>query len=414
MAVAGLRGTGNFGTDERPKNFRETILFMNPNGSAPIFALTSKAKKRTTDDPEFSWWNEPSGHVRLQVNGSHGSTVTLINVDSADPDASTLSAQYGTAGHLKPGDVLQAEIAQASDTASYAAELVEVKSVISDTQFVVARGVAGTTPATIGDNAYLTLIGSAYAEGTSAPRGVSRNPIKFYNYTQIFKDAFELTGTVDQTRARTGEPWSNDKKRKTYDHARAIEMSMLYGRRYETTGDNGKPKRYFGGLRTFIPTSRSTIFTSEPTTLSFLDAVYPVFDYDTAAGNSRIVFAGNGALNSFNKMIQRDTNSVIYYQGGEKVYGMQFNKFVLPQGELMIKSHPLLNVHPAFTNTMWVLDFDAIKYVAMKGRDTRAFNDTQNKDEDVRRGHYMTECSLELDYGGLTCAYLGNFTVANS
>lgn len=27
MAVAGLRGTGDWGTDERPKNFREMILW---------------------------------------------------------------------------------------------------------------------------------------------------------------------------------------------------------------------------------------------------------------------------------------------------------------------------------------------------------------------------------------------------
>jgi hypothetical protein len=43
--VAGLRGTGDWGTSERPTNFRERILFISPNGNAPIFALTSKAGK---------------------------------------------------------------------------------------------------------------------------------------------------------------------------------------------------------------------------------------------------------------------------------------------------------------------------------------------------------------------------------
>jgi hypothetical protein len=49
--IAGLRGTGDWGTDERPKSFREGILRFNPNGTAPIFALSSKAKKRTVTDP---------------------------------------------------------------------------------------------------------------------------------------------------------------------------------------------------------------------------------------------------------------------------------------------------------------------------------------------------------------------------
>ena len=76
--------------------------------------------------------------------------------------------------------------------------------------------------------AAFTLLGSAYAEGTAAPRAVSRNPVKFFNYTQIFKNTYELSGTADNTDVRTGSPWSNDKKRKMFDHARGIELSMLF------------------------------------------------------------------------------------------------------------------------------------------------------------------------------------------
>ena len=108
-AVAGLRSTGDFGTDERPKNFREMIMFRNPNGASPIFSLTSRAKKRTTDDPEFSWWDEPNVNVRLQSSASHGSSETTINVDSTDPSASAADAQWGLATHLKPGDLLRVE-----------------------------------------------------------------------------------------------------------------------------------------------------------------------------------------------------------------------------------------------------------------------------------------------------------------
>ena len=44
-AFAGLRGTGDWGTDERPKNFRELILWANPNCRAPLFALMARMKK---------------------------------------------------------------------------------------------------------------------------------------------------------------------------------------------------------------------------------------------------------------------------------------------------------------------------------------------------------------------------------
>lgn len=406
-AVAGLRASSDVGTDERPKNFREMILFRNPKGTSPIFALTSRAKKKVVDDPEFAWWEEPNVNVRLQVNGSHASGLTTITVDSPDPTAANADRQWGLATHLKPGDLLQVETTQ---TSAYDQEWVMVTGVLSETSFTVQRGVAGSTPATIPDDTFLTLMGSAYAEGTDAPIAVSRNPIKYNNYTQIFKDTYELSRTADKTKYRTGDLWSNDKKRKTFDHSRGIEWAILYGRKFETTGTNGKPLRFMGGLRSFIPPSRTTVFGVAVTVNTFLDAVYRVFDYDTGAGDERIVFAGNAALNSLNKVIQADANSDINYQGVFEIFGMNFNRFVTPQGTLYIKTHPLMNVHGLYERSMFVLDFDSIKYVHLKDSDTKNKDDVQSKSEDVRRGFYQTECSLMVDRGGLTCAYLGNIS----
>jgi len=404
-AVAGLRASADVGTDERPKSFREMILFRNPKGSAPIFALTSRAKKKSVTDPEFAWWDEPNGNVRLQVNGSHAAGVTTINVDSSDPDSTNADRNWGLATHLKPGDLLQVEKTE-SDVMDN--ELLEVVSVASATSFTVLRGAAGSTPATISDDAWLTLMGSAYAEGTDAPQAVSRNPIKYYNYTQIFKNTYELSKTADKTTYRTGDLWSNDKKRKTFDHSRDIEWAILYGRRHETTGSNGKPKRYMGGLRSFIPDSRTTIFGSPVTVSTFLDAIYRVFDYDTGAGDERIAFCGNLALNSLNKVIQADSNTDIQYDGVFEVYGMNFRRFITPQGSIFLKTHPLLNVHDKYSRSMFILDFDSIRYVHLKDRDTKVKDDVQTESEDVRRGFLQTECSLMVDRGGLTCAYLGN------
>lgn len=408
-AVAGLRASADVGTDERPKSFREMILFRNPKGSAPIFALTSRAKKKSVTDPEFAWWDEPNGNVRLQVNGSHASGVTTINVDSSDPDATNADRNWGLATHLKPGDLLQVEKTE-SDVMDN--ELLEVVSVASATSFTVIRGAAGSTAATISDDSWLTLMGSAYAEGTDAPQAVSRNPIKYYNYTQIFKNTYELSKTADKTTYRTGDLWSNDKKRKTFDHSRDIEWALLYGRRHETTGSNGKPKRYMGGLRSFIPDSRTTIYGSPVTVSTFLDAIYRVFDYDTGAGDERIAFCGNLALNSLNKVIQADSNTDIQYDGVFEVYGMNFRRFITPQGSIFLKTHPLLNVHDKYSRSMFILDFDSIRYVHLKDRDTKVKDDVQTESEDVRRGFLQTECSLMVDRGGLTCAYLGNITDA--
>lgn len=407
--IAGLRGTGNWGTDERPKNFRESILWMNPNGSAPLFALTAKAKKRTVDDPEFSWWDEPNNIYRLQVNGALGASDTTVVVDTADPTATTLSAAWGTATHLKAGDLLMVE--PSADNATFNPEVIEVVSVSSDTTFTVKRGRAGTSAGSISNDAYLLMIGSSYAEGTAAPQAVSRNPIKYYNYTQIFKDSYELSGTADETATRVGSSWSNDKKRKMFDHALKIEMSMLFGQRSETTGDNGKPLRTMGGIRSQIPSETTTVFGSAVTVSSFLDAVYKVFNWDSPAGDERMAFCGNLALNELNKVVQSNSNTEIQFGGVVETYGMKFREFVLPQGRILLRTHPLLNRHPTlYGKSMWLLDFGSINYVAMKNRDTKTRDNVQNDDEDVKRGYIQTECSIQLDRGGLTCGYLGNIS----
>jgi len=408
--VAGLRGTGNWGTDERPQNYRESILFYSPNGNAPIFALTSKAgKKKSVDDPQYHWWAEGQNLVRLQVNGALASGDTTVTVDSADPTSSTMDALYGTATHLKEGDLLLVE--PTSDNVTFDHELLRVTEVLSDTQFTVERGVGGTSAAVISNDQYLLLIGSSYAEGTAAPDAVSRNPIKFTNYIQIFKDAYELTGTADVTRARTGSAWSNDKKRKMFDHARGIELSMMFGRANETTGSNGKPLRYMSGIRQQLPAANVTVFSSAVDFATFADAVAPVFDFDIGGGDTRIGFAGNTAMIELAKVFAAETGVSINVQPPFKMWGMNFQEFVLPQGRLLMKTHPLMSQHTLYQKSMFILDFASIKYVTMKGRpDGRAYDDVQAKDEDVRRGYIQTDCSVMVDGGGLSCAYLGNIS----
>lgn len=407
MAVAGLRGTGDWGTDERPKDFRGQILFVRPNGNAPIFALSSRAGKKTVTDPEYNWWAEPNNLIRLTVNGALGSGDTTVVVDSVDPTASTLEALYGVAQHLKPGDQLLVE--PSSDNATFDHEVIEVTSVLSDTTFTVSRGAQGTTAAAIGNDASLLLIGSAYGEGTAAPSARSRNPVKYSNYVQIFKDSYEITGTVDKTTARTGDAWSNDKKRKSFDHARNIEMALLFGRKNESTDSNGKPKRTMDGLRPQV--ANVTVFGSAVTISSFETAIAPNFDFDAGGSdNTRIAFAGNTARLEMGKVLQAATAATIEIGPVVKMWGMEFEEWRTPLGRILFKTHPLMSQHPLYKKSAFILDFAAIKYITLPGRDTRTKDDVQNKDEDVRRGFIQTDCSLMVDAGGLTCGYLGNIS----
>lgn len=402
-AVAGLRGTGDWGTDERPKNFRELIMWRNPNGNSPLTALTSKISSESLNDPEFNWWDESNDLIRLQVNGEISAISTNVVVDSADPDATNPGFTYGIATHLKPGDLLMVE---KTEVATMDNEIIQVLTVTSATAFTAGRAAAGSTGAIIPDDAYLTKLGSAYAEGSDAPEASSRNPTKYTNLCQIFKTAYEITNTANLTKARTGELLANEKKRKVFDHSRDIELSLMFGQKFETTGANGKPLRYMGGLREFIPTDTTTIFAASTTLTQYMDAVSPLFDWDTMAGDERILFCGNGYLNTLNRFANLHGD----VQFGEviKAYGMNLRRLTLPQGTLFIKTHPLMNRHPVYRNSAFLIDFSALKYRYL--RDTKAQNDIQNPGSDTKKGQWLSEISLEVRHGGLTCGYHGNFT----
>lgn len=410
MAVAGLRGTGDWGPDERPKNFRELILWRNPNGMTPIFALTARIAKESTDDPEFIWWTEPNDIVRLQVEGALNNVATTVVIDSPDPSVASPKLNWGVASHLKEGDLLMVE--PAADAAVFAPEMIRVVSVTNDTTFVVVRGAAGTTAAAIADEGWLLLIGSSYAEGTRAPLANSRNPFKYNNYTQIFKDTYELTGTAAETHIRTGDPVKNDKKRKTFDHARAIEMALLFGQKSETVGSNGKPQRTTDGIRKFIAAGNTTVFTAAYDLQDVLDAISPVFDFDTEAGDTRIAFVGNGVLNALNYRMANSSGQTairINYDAKASVWGMNFTEVITPQGRILMKTHPLMNRHPLYRNSMMILDFSALKWRPLRNRDTKFKDNVQHNDEDTQKGLWMTEAGLEVWHGGLTLGWIGGF-----
>ena len=261
-----------------PRNFVNTFCGTSLTGKLPLTALMSKMGSEKLTDPEFSWWEE---------------LLTVTRVTSDATGASATSTTIGLTGGglaLVPGDLLQVEKA---DSIVHDNEIVEVSSVTSDTSIVVRRGQCGTVAAATGVSASFTRMSTRFAEGTGAPGSATRNPTKFYNYAQIFKTAYEITRTADQTTARTGNARQNDKKRKA-------RMTMLL--RWNLRISSGVGTRLLAltasrcvlrGLRSFL-TSNVKVYTTAPTMNSLIDALSPMFDYTADAGNERIGFCGNG------------------------------------------------------------------------------------------------------------------------
>lgn len=394
-SIAGLRSSGDFGTGERPRNFRELILWRDPNGSAPLTALMSKMRKETVDDSEFNWWEEEMKAIRVKVSATitaGATTVALITTEEA------------TALDLVAGDLMLVEKAEVT---TYSYELVQVTTTPTTAgTAAITRGAANTSAASIPADAFLLKIGSSFAEGSTSPDAASRNPTKFTNYAQIFKTSYNVTNTTKATRYRTGDPVKNDKKRKAFDHAVAMEWAWLMGNPYEDTSGN-EPKYYTGGLMYFLglnynATTKPTIQLLVATTAQeedFLDATYGMWDYNVPeSGDERIAFCGNGFLNRLNKIVIGDPQTRINYDGQVDVFGMKLQRWVLPQGTIYLKTHPLMNTNSRFTNGCFIINPPGIRYRPMNGRDTKFMDNIQANDADQVKGQWLTQAGVEFNH----------------
>ncbi|KKL67155.1 hypothetical protein LCGC14_2137790, partial [marine sediment metagenome] len=189
--IQGVQGTGNIVTEGRPKNWREKILYLFPNG-APLTALLAKTKKESTDDPEFNWWSKELLSQRAIINdGSIASddavagAVTSITVDDG-------SGTAGEALKFVKGSVVLNERTNEI--------MVVTQDPSTNVAITVDRARGGTSATTLNDNDGLMIIGNANEEGALVPAARYTQPSKASNYTQIFRDALSATRTARKTR----------------------------------------------------------------------------------------------------------------------------------------------------------------------------------------------------------------------
>ena len=369
--IQGLRGTGQFTNDFRPKNYRELFSLLEPNGNAPLNALLSMTSSEATDDPEFKNFRDELPERKLIVDGAVSSASTTSITVSAGND--NLFAVAGTIlVNATTGEVMRCT-ADSSATA-----------------LTVERNIGGTSH-TIADDANLFISGSAFEEGASSPTGVSFDASVASNYTQIFRTAFKVTETLRATNLRTGDKEDEMATKALKMHMQDIERAMFFGKLHESNGSTAQPRRFTGGLTTQISNviDRSTasgVMNEDTFDRQLIENVFAF------GSKQKIMFCGAkvaGHLQKFGK----DRWSPETVQGS---YGVNLTQYSTFAGDLMVHLHPQFRQVPGMENAAVIIDFPYLKYRYMEGRDTALLRDRQSADEDAVKHEYLTECGLEM------------------
>lgn len=408
MAIQGLRSTNDFVAFQRPLNWREGYLYLEPNGMASLVALTSLMKSRTVDDPQYNWWEKYRNARRFLLgadipSASAGQTSTLtVATDNGTPPGQTVPPTYTTtplATELKDGDLLYVEAT---------GEIIQVSGdPTANNSVTVIRGFSGTTPATVdyngaGVNPYFTYIGSAYEEGSLSPTSIRYNPFRVFNFTQIFRDTLEFTRTAMRTNLRTPDDVKEAKKDCFDYHVHGIERAFWFGKQSETIR-NGLPCRTTDGVLTRIPAENVHDVNSEFSSGLTMEGLEEYLRQAFTLGSSqKMGFCGNEALLAINQIVRK--NSTMFIEPGIKEYGMDVTRLTCPFGELTLKTHKMFNQLPGGVNnstayfgmssSLVILDMDNLQYVYLDGSDTQYEPDLTPVGLDGKKSGYLSECSI--------------------
>lgn len=383
--VLGLRGTGQWTADERPKNYRELILLLFPNSPLSLTALMSKLNTRATNDPEFKIFTKSLPVQRVIVSGSQTSSDTTIETQGS-----------GASIVLKKGHSLINE------------RTLEVIWVTADpttpfNQFTAARG-KGSTAAAMNDGDGLLIVGSHHQEGAAVPTAITYEPTVINNFTQIFRTTLHLTNTAKATNLRTGSDLEERQRETLEIHAIEREMAYVFGTGVEDTS-GAQPERTTKGFISLVSTNVKDFAGAVDidTWESFMEDVFE------DGSSEKLLLAGNTAITNINKVAR--IHGEIQMTPQSETYGMMLDRYRTPYGFLQIRQHPLFSKNATFRTWGIIVDpeFLADRILSGNGvnRDTNYLENRQNAGDDATKDEWLTESGLELDFDTCNAVFKG-------
>lgn len=413
-AFLGMRGNGDWVNNQRPENWREMILYLYPNGSAPLTAILSMLASESTNDPAYHWWTKDLPEQGGDVTGVFTDAALATSAGTA-PYAvgKTLYFQVAeaTADHFREGH--QAMAQKGSDfNHAYVGKVTDVAKNGSSSYLAVRLLEASNVTYPIGSSDAIDVSGNMNPEGATMPDALAYNPVEYFNYTQIFRTPLSITRTARKTRLRTGDAYMEAKREALELHAIEMEKAFLFSVRHSGTGANGKPERSTYGLRKFILDNATSNVSNYPTTAGYggvnwvtsndggekwlNEQLEKIFRF---GNNEKLGLVGNQALLGIQRLAQNTAD--VNIQPTTIAYGIRVLEWITPFGTIFLKTHPLFSYRESLRRDMLLLEPEKLRYRFVD--DTFFVEDPQdrrnrNNSRDGTEEEYITESGLEIHH----------------
>lgn len=433
----GMRGTGDWAEDERPESWREQILYLKPNGSAPLTALLSKMKKEKVDDPQFHWWTKGLATMRGTITGVYTDTDLSVAYTSGGVSGDTLFIKMSATdlGYFRLGH--EVVLRDASDLTVDVVGRINVRKENGANSYlgvVLLEDDDNSSSHDLSDADVILIAGNVNAEGAGMPDALSDDPTKWYNFTQIFREPLEISGTALATKLRTNPQYYQRIKMETLErHSITMEHAFFWGVPSETIGADGKIQRTTLGIVPAIRGGYTGQGGSGGTVSNYAtDSRYSgqswlsggddwldtnleiAFRYNSL---DKLAMCGSGALVAVNKLVKNSGD--FSFGPTTTVYGIKIREWITPLGSLYLMTHPLWSEEVTTRNIMVVFEPENVIYKHLPGRDTHFIGEGIGKTntgwsrKDGIKEEFLTEAGLEYHHPK-SWLYLTGFGQDNS
>lgn len=356
MAI-GLLSSATAPTNLNALSFAQAITRLMPNGTAPLFGLTSLLKDETASNIEHGYFSK---------------TMIFPSVTSTAGDlvgATTLTVDAYT--DIVPGDLLLNE---------RTSEIILVTATPTGTTLTVQRAVGSTAAAAINAADVMRTIGNAFEEGSVRPSAVAIIAERYVNNTQIFRNSWAVTKTAAAIPQIAGAGYVSESKQDCAAlHAMAIEKALFFGQKFMGTR-NGQPFHTMEGIVARVNAAASGNITTLGATTNWtqfeaaLDKTLETVT-DPKGGNIRTMFVGGTARRVIHNIAR--LNSTYQITTTETAWGLQIDTIRTPRGTFEMIEHPLFNAYGGAS--MWakmavIADLNAFSLAYLRKTSDAGYN----------------------------------------
>ena len=396
MAV-GLLSSASAPQNLNALSFAQAITRLMPNGTAPLFGLTSLLKDETASNIEHGYFSK---------------TMIFPSVTSTAGDlvgATTLTVNAYT--DIVPGDLILNE---------RTGEVILVTATPTATTLTVQRAVGTTAAAAINAADVMRTVGNAFEEGSVRPSAVAIIAARYVNNTQIFRNSWAVTKTAAAIPQIAGSGYVSESKQDCAAlHAMAIEKALFFGQKFMGTR-NGQPFHTMEGIIARVNAAASGNITTLGATTNWtqfeaaLDKTLETVT-DPKGGNIRTMFVGGTARRVIHNIAR--LNSTYQITTNETAWGLQIDTIRTPRGTFEMIEHPLFNAYGGAS--MWakmavIADLNAFSLAYLRKTSDASYNSAGalvDNGVDAEGGTLTTELTCTIK-NPAAFGVLYNFTAA--